>query len=178
MVPGAEDWQAATAAQSLSNASPSGRVTQGNQSLLTLRGTKNKSRKLAALYFLVPGAGIEPARPYRTTDFKSVASAYSAIRAYHCFLFFSCISYAFIFLFKILLYMQFDLPSAIWEKEKTCFIRVFTSSLHLGMCVFLSFYFFVLFSTWNFCLPCWAQCCSLPWLNRIGMGPIIELYTS
>ena len=36
---------------------------------------------------MVPGAGIEPARPYRTTDFKSVASAYSAIRAYHCFLF-------------------------------------------------------------------------------------------
>ena len=89
MVPGAEDWQAATAVQSLSNASPTGRVTKGNQSLLTLRGTKNKSRKLAALYFLVPGAGIEPARPYRTTDFKSVASAYSAIRAYHCFLFFS-----------------------------------------------------------------------------------------
>ena len=32
---------------------------------------------------MVPGAGIEPARPSRTTDFKSVASAYSAIRAYH-----------------------------------------------------------------------------------------------
>ncbi len=38
---------------------------------------------------MVPGAGIEPARPYRTTDFKSVASAYSAIRAYHIFFFFS-----------------------------------------------------------------------------------------
>ncbi len=35
---------------------------------------------------MVPGAGIEPARPLRTTDFKSVASAYSAIRAYLVFL--------------------------------------------------------------------------------------------
>ena len=31
---------------------------------------------------MVPGAGIEPARPHRTTDFKSVASAYSATPAY------------------------------------------------------------------------------------------------
>ena len=49
-------------------------------------------RSLGRLHFLpkakmVPGAGIEPARPLRTTDFKSVASAYSAIRAYHSFSF-------------------------------------------------------------------------------------------
>ena len=35
MVPGAGDWQAAPAAQSLSNASPPGRVTQGNPFLTT-----------------------------------------------------------------------------------------------------------------------------------------------
>lgn len=82
---------------------------------------------------------------------------YSA--CWYCFIFFNCISYAFIFLLKILLYMQFDLPPAIWEKQKTCFIWLLTSSLHLGVCVFLSFYFFVLFSTWSFSLPRWSQCC-------------------
>ena len=34
------------------------------------------------LILLVPGAGIEPAQPLRPRDFKSLASTYSATRAY------------------------------------------------------------------------------------------------
>ena len=34
---------------------------------------------------LVPGAGIEPAQPLGPRDFKSLASTYSATRAFHYF---------------------------------------------------------------------------------------------
>ena len=37
---------------------------------------------LVHLYALVPGDGLEPSRPFRPTDFKSVVSTNSTTRAY------------------------------------------------------------------------------------------------
>lgn len=44
--------------------------------------TKGPGKNPNPLIFLVPGAGLEPARGYAPTDFKSVASADSAIPAW------------------------------------------------------------------------------------------------
>ena len=38
-----------------------------------------------SLFLLVPGAGIEPAQPLGPRDFKSLASTYSATRAFALF---------------------------------------------------------------------------------------------
>ena len=54
------DRQAATAAQSLSNASPAGRVTQGNQSHNRSVVAKNKSRKMRLYIFWYPERGSNP----------------------------------------------------------------------------------------------------------------------
>ena len=42
-----------------------------------------------SLILLVPGAGIEPAQPLGPRDFKSLASTYSATRAFLLFLWIS-----------------------------------------------------------------------------------------
>lgn len=79
---------------------------------------------------------------------------YSA--CWYC-LFFSIALVMTIFLLKILLYTQFDLPPATGENKKTCFICI-PQAAYIWVCVFLSFfYFFVLFSTWSFSLPRWSH---------------------
>ena len=53
--------------------------------LCTKHGVAIKNQKtgdrIAAISRLVPGAGLEPARPFGSTDFKSVVSTNSTIQA-------------------------------------------------------------------------------------------------
>ena len=52
------------------------------QSINTLEDRrKKKGETVSELSLSVPGAGLEPARPYGPTDFKSVVSTNSTIRA-------------------------------------------------------------------------------------------------
>jgi hypothetical protein len=52
------------------------------QSIRKSRSPKPKTGdRIAAISRLVPGAGLEPARPFGSTDFKSVVSTNSTIQA-------------------------------------------------------------------------------------------------